>query len=56
MFVLYCGLGLALLKIFNYDPFGVVGWVWDWFVKIVTSIADFLTGNEAFRKITSKPS
>ena len=55
-FLIGCGFLLALMRVFNWDPFGVVGWLWDWFSAIVTRIADFFTGNDTFRKVTSKPS
>lgn len=49
------GLLIAVLRVFNWDPFGVVTWIWDWFALVVTSIADFFTGNDTFRKVTSAP-
>lgn len=55
-FLLACGLLLAVMRVFNWDPFGVVTWLWDWFALIVNRIADFFTGNDTFRKATSKPS
>ena len=55
LFVVGCGVFLAVMRIFNWDPFGVISWIWDWFEKLVTSIADFLTGNQTFRKVAEGP-
>lgn len=55
-FLLACGILLAVMRVFNWDPFGIVSWIWDWFAMIVNRIADFFTGNATFRKITSRPS
>ena len=49
------GLGYALLRAFNWDPFSLLEWAWDWSVAIVTKVADFFTGNEAFQKVTKAP-
>lgn len=55
IFVFICGLGLALLRAFDYDPFALIQWIWDWFVVVVTKIADFFTGNGTFQKATKAP-
>lgn len=55
LFMLGCGILLAVLRVFDYDPFGIVSWLFSWFSAIVNGIADFLIGNDAFRRITRKP-
>lgn len=55
LFILLAGLVIALLRVFNWDPFGILEWAWQWIQTIVYGIADFLTGNDTFRKITEKP-
>lgn len=54
--IVCAGVILALLRMFNYDPFGIIDWAWNWIVHIVNKIATWLTGNEAFRKATKSPS
>lgn len=55
--ILIClGLAYALLRTFNWDPFALLEWAWNWIVSIVTRIADFFTGNAAFQKATKAPS
>jgi putative flippase GtrA len=55
IFFLACGFGLAVLRVFNYDPFGVVDWLFSWASNIIGRIADFFSGNETFQKATRKP-
>lgn len=54
-FLVACGFLLAVMRVFNWDPFGVVSWIWDWFAMIVNRIADFFTGNDTFRRATQRP-
>lgn len=54
--LLCLGLLYALLRAFNWDPFVLLEWAWNWIVAIVTRIADFFTGNEAFQRVTKAPS
>lgn len=53
--ILIFGFLLALLRVFNYDPFGVVSMIFDWFSYAVNGIADFFTGNRTFREVASGP-
>lgn len=47
---------VALMRVFNWDPFGVLDWAWSWIKYIVMGIADWLAGNGWFQKATRKPS
>lgn len=50
MWVLVAGLLLALLRAFNWDPFGVIGWAWSWASGLVTTVSDAFASNPAFQK------
>lgn len=55
LYLLLAGLALAVLRIFHWDPFGVIDWIWNSITTIVTRIADFFVGQPWFQKIFSKP-
>lgn len=55
MFVVGAGVLLAVLRVFNYDPLGIVSFVWDWFAYAANWVSDLLTGSEGFRKILAGP-
>lgn len=56
LIIIGIGLLYALLRAFNWDVFVLVDWAWSWIVSIVTSIADFFSGNDTFQKVTKAPS
>lgn len=55
MFILIAGLLIALLRMFNYDPFGVVSWVISWIVWGINGVANFFFDSQVFHEITKKP-
>lgn len=50
------GFIVALLRVFNWDPFGVIDWIIFWITTIITSISDWFGGNEYFQAFTNKRS
>lgn len=48
------GFLVAILRVFDWDPFGVIDWIINWVLMIITSIADFFGGNEYFQKFTNE--
>lgn len=55
LWLLGLGFLLALLRLFNMDPFGIVNWVIGTAWNIIDRIADLLQANASFREIFSKP-
>lgn len=53
--VVGAGVLLAVLRVFNWDPFGIVSFIWDYFSYAANGVADWLTGSAWFRKILSGP-
>lgn len=53
-FLVIIGLGLAILKIFNYDPFGFVDWLLSTAWNIIQKISNWFASNETFQKIFSQ--
>lgn len=53
--VLLTGIAFALLKAFGGDPFAILEWAGSWFLEAVTRIADWLSGNSTFQKVTEAP-
>lgn len=49
------GLVLAIMRAFNWDPFGVVEWLGSFVVHIVNHIANFFSGNDTFRTTVEGP-
>ena len=49
------GLVLAIMRAFNWDPFGVVEWLGSFVVHIVNHIANFFSGNDTFRTTVERP-
>lgn len=56
MYLIIGGFLFALLRTFDYDPFGVINWIFEMFMGTLTRIADVFTGNDTFRRLTSAPS
>lgn len=54
-YTLLAGVVVALLKVFDWDPFGIVDWIFSIVTTVVDAISNFLFHNETFRKITSAP-
>lgn len=56
--ILFIILGLALLiaicKVFNYDPFGMINWTANFFIYIVTKLADTIYNFPLFRHLFGK--
>lgn len=55
MSILFAGLLLALLRVFNYDPFGIFEWIVSWLKWVIDSIANLFLGSPIFHDITRKP-
>lgn len=53
--IVMAGLIWALLRAFNWDLFGLFNWIWTWGTSLITSVADFLSGNATFQKIVETP-
>lgn len=49
------GLVLAIMRAFNWDPFGVVEWLGSFVVHIVDHIANFFSGNDTFKTTVEGP-
>lgn len=49
------GLAVALLRAFDFDPFGIIDWIFSWVGTVVSAIADFFGGNQYFKTFTDKP-
>jgi len=49
------GLVLAIMRAFNWDPFGVVEWLGSFVVHIVNHIANFFSGNDTFKTTVEGP-
>ena len=49
------GLVLAIMRAFNWDPFGVVEWLGSFVVHIVNHIANFFSGNDTFKTTVDGP-
>ena len=49
------GLVLAIMRAFNWDPFGVVEWLGSFVVHIVNHIANFFSGNDTFKATIESP-
>lgn len=54
-FTILLSFGVAIMRIFNWDPFGFLEWTGKWFWYIFTSISDWVVANPTFREIFSKP-
>lgn len=55
MWILGLGFGLAVLKMFDMDPLGVVGWFISTSWNIINNIADWFGGSKEFREIFKQP-
>lgn len=55
MYLMLAGLIIALLRVFNWDPFGVMEWLWSMVMGVVLYVSDWFSGNETFREITRAP-
>ena len=53
--IVVAGALLALLDVFGGDPFAVLAWGLDWIIELITSVRDFLAGNEHFQDATAPP-
>lgn len=54
--IMLFGLGaivlFALLKVFNYDPFGIIDWAWNGISGVVDKGSDWLSEQSWFNKVT----
>lgn len=48
------GFAVALLRAFDWDPFGVIDWIINWVITIITAISDWFGGNQYFQAFTDK--
>lgn len=55
LFVVAAGLLLALLRAFNWDPFGVVSWAGNLGWSVIDWVSDLFSSNETFQKVTEAP-
>lgn len=55
MWILGLGFALAVLKVFNMDPFGVVGWFLSTSWNIINDIAEWFGASQWFKDTFSKP-
>ena len=51
---LIAGIVLAALKLFDYDPFGLIGKIIEWGLWFINEIADFFLQFEWFRRILTR--
>lgn len=51
--IIVAGLGIALLNAFNWDIAAVFTWAWNGISTLVSSVAEFFTGNPTFQQIVS---
>lgn len=49
------GFVVALLRAFDFDPFGIIDWVFGLTGRIIGAIADFFSGNTYFQALTNRP-
>lgn len=54
IWLLVIGILLAALKMFDYDPFGLMSKIIEWGLWVVNEIADFFLGFEWFRRIWTR--
>lgn len=50
------GLLIALLRAFDFDPFGIIDWIWNIGTSILNKIADWFSNNDTFQNVTRAPS
>lgn len=55
MYIVAAGFLLALMRMFNWDPFGVATWICDSIWNLINRIADWFTSMKSFRDATKKP-
>jgi membrane protein implicated in regulation of membrane protease activity len=54
--ILLAGLIIAIISVFG-NPFNFFGWVWDWIIWAIQSIANVFSGNHTFREVAqTRPS
>jgi hypothetical protein len=49
------GFLIAVLRVFDWDPFGVIDWAWNLVTTVVTRISDFFSGNRTFQEVFTAP-
>jgi hypothetical protein len=54
--VVMAGLLMALLRAFDWDPFAMLDWVWNFLLGLITRISDAISANQTFQEVTSAPS
>lgn len=54
--VVLIGLGIALMRVFNWDLGALLNWAWNWVTGLIGAIADFFGSNPWFQSaVSSKP-
>mgnify|MGYP000053810984 CR=1 FL=1 len=43
IFIISAAVLIAVLRVFGWDPFGVVSWIWDATLYTITRLADTIT-------------
>ena len=51
LYLVLAGLLVAVFKIFHWNPFSVITWIWNSVVGIITGISDWFSGQSWFRKL-----
>lgn len=55
--ILALGLLYAVLAVFGYDLFAIIGWGFQWFWSAVKHVGEWFLGNDTFRQaVTTQPS
>ena len=49
------GILVAVLRVFDWDIFALVDWIWERITGFINAIADWLTGNKNFQQVVSAP-
>ena len=45
---------IAVCRLFNYDPFGMINWMMNFFTYTITKLADMIYNFPFFRKLFGK--
>lgn len=54
-FLALAGLIVAVLRVFDWDPFAAIAWGIDWVWHAINRVADLFLGNGTFREATKRP-